>query len=250
MAAGRDDISPTRATPPSYQNSGKPKNCKPLRRKEMQTSMRPTRSPADPADPAPPEHVASPASDLVGLDLDHRRDHHRVHHLSQHPPDRRAGSQRRLAGGGVGNWRGVFLIGALCYAELATAYPKEGGDYVFLTEAFGRKIGFLFAWAQFWIVRPGSDRHAGLCLRRLRQPALPAEGRLSAPVDLCRGGRGRAQRHQLAWRACGQVDAELADPGQVPGLAGHHRGGHEFFRCRDGRGRAAGRDSRSIWASR
>ena len=59
----------------------------------------------------------------------------------------------------VGVWviGAVFsLIGALCYAELATAYPKEGGDYVFLTEAFGRKIGFLFAWAQFWIVRPGS----------------------------------------------------------------------------------------------
>ena len=59
----------------------------------------------------------------------------------------------------VGVWviGAVFtLIGALCYAELATAYPKEGGDYVFLTEAFGRKIGFIFAWAQFWIVRPGS----------------------------------------------------------------------------------------------
>jgi amino acid transporter len=59
----------------------------------------------------------------------------------------------------VGVWviGAVFsLIGALCYAELATAYPKEGGDYVFLTEAFGRKMGFLFAWAQFWIVRPGS----------------------------------------------------------------------------------------------
>ncbi len=59
----------------------------------------------------------------------------------------------------VGVWviGAVFsLIGAICYAELATAYPKEGGDYVFLTEAFGRKIGFLFAWAQFWIVRPGS----------------------------------------------------------------------------------------------
>jgi amino acid transporter len=52
---------------------------------------------------------------------------------------------------------GVFtLIGALCYAEMATAYPRSGGDYVFLTEAFGRKVGFLFAWAQFWIVRPGS----------------------------------------------------------------------------------------------
>jgi amino acid transporter len=59
----------------------------------------------------------------------------------------------------VGLWviGAVFtLIGAVCYAELATAYPKEGGDFVFLTETFGRKIGFLFAWAQFWIVRPGS----------------------------------------------------------------------------------------------
>ena len=59
----------------------------------------------------------------------------------------------------VGVWviGAVFsLIGALCYAELATAYPKEGGDYAFLTEAFGRRIGFLFAWAHFWIVRPGS----------------------------------------------------------------------------------------------
>jgi basic amino acid/polyamine antiporter, APA family len=59
----------------------------------------------------------------------------------------------------VGVWvigAGLTLVGALCYAELATAYPKEGGDYVFLTQAFGRKIGFVFAWAQFWIVRPGS----------------------------------------------------------------------------------------------
>ena len=37
------------------------------------------------------------------------------------------------------------LVGALCYAELATAYPKAGGDYVYLTRAFGRQIGFLFA---------------------------------------------------------------------------------------------------------
>ena len=59
----------------------------------------------------------------------------------------------------IGLWLlgGVLsLIGALCYAELATAYPKEGGDYVYLTRAFGRKVGFLFAWCQLWIVRPGS----------------------------------------------------------------------------------------------
>ncbi|MGA2622002.1 MAG: amino acid permease [Thermoguttaceae bacterium] len=59
----------------------------------------------------------------------------------------------------VGVWLAgglLTLVGALCYAELANAFPKEGGDYVYLTQAFGRKLGFLFAWAQFWIVRPGS----------------------------------------------------------------------------------------------
>lgn len=50
----------------------------------------------------------------------------------------------------------LSLVGAACYAELATAYPKEGGDYVYLTRAFGRRVGFLFAWCQLWIVRPGS----------------------------------------------------------------------------------------------
>lgn len=48
------------------------------------------------------------------------------------------------------------LLGALCYAELATRYPEEGGDYVYLTQAFGRPVGFLFAWTQLWIIRPGS----------------------------------------------------------------------------------------------
>ena len=50
----------------------------------------------------------------------------------------------------------ISLVGALCYAELATAYPRDGGDYVFLTRAFGRRTGLLFAWASFWIVRPGN----------------------------------------------------------------------------------------------
>jgi amino acid transporter len=50
----------------------------------------------------------------------------------------------------------MSLMGALCYAELATAYPHQGGDYVYLTRAFGRKVGFLYAWSQLWVVRPGS----------------------------------------------------------------------------------------------
>jgi basic amino acid/polyamine antiporter, APA family len=43
----------------------------------------------------------------------------------------------------------------LSYAELATAYPEEGGDYVYLGRAYGPWAGFLFGWAQLAIVRPG-----------------------------------------------------------------------------------------------
>ncbi len=50
----------------------------------------------------------------------------------------------------------LALAGALCFAELTTAYPHQGGDYVFLTKAYGRRMGFLFVWAQFWIIRPGN----------------------------------------------------------------------------------------------
>src|SRR5262249_13352830 len=59
----------------------------------------------------------------------------------------------------VGVWLAggfIALIGALCYAELATAYPRAGGTYLFLSEAFGGSVGFAFAWAEFWIVRPGN----------------------------------------------------------------------------------------------
>jgi APA family basic amino acid/polyamine antiporter len=50
----------------------------------------------------------------------------------------------------------ISLVGALCYAELATAFPREGGDYVYLTQAYGRRVGFVFAWSEFWILRPGN----------------------------------------------------------------------------------------------
>ncbi|HJR51595.1 MAG TPA: amino acid permease, partial [Gemmatimonadales bacterium] len=36
----------------------------------------------------------------------------------------------------------VSLLGALCYAELAAAYPDAGGEYHFLGRAFGRRAGF------------------------------------------------------------------------------------------------------------
>src|SRR3712207_4545316 len=60
---------------------------------------------------------------------------------------------------GLGVWAlgGLLsLIGALCYAELASTYPRSGGDYVYLTRAYGRCAGFLFGWAQLTVIVPAS----------------------------------------------------------------------------------------------
>ncbi|MGZ3723924.1 MAG: APC family permease, partial [Bdellovibrionales bacterium] len=50
----------------------------------------------------------------------------------------------------------LSLLGALSYAELGTLYPKAGGEYVYLREAWGPLTGFLYGWTRFWIVTPGS----------------------------------------------------------------------------------------------
>src|SRR5687768_13005539 len=50
----------------------------------------------------------------------------------------------------------VTLAGALCYAELATTYPHAGGDYHYLTRAYGRPLAFLYAWSRITVVQTGS----------------------------------------------------------------------------------------------
>ncbi len=50
----------------------------------------------------------------------------------------------------------LALLGALAYAEVATLFPRAGGNYVFLREAYGRMAGFLWGWVEFWIIRTGS----------------------------------------------------------------------------------------------
>jgi amino acid transporter len=50
----------------------------------------------------------------------------------------------------------LSLIGALCYAELAIAYPHAGGEYHFLTRAYGRSVGLLFAWARCTVIQTGA----------------------------------------------------------------------------------------------
>jgi basic amino acid/polyamine antiporter, APA family len=49
----------------------------------------------------------------------------------------------------------LTLAGALVCAELASTFTRSGGVYVYLTEAFGRPVGFLWGWAMFWSMHSG-----------------------------------------------------------------------------------------------
>ena len=62
------------------------------------------------------------------------------------------------AGGVVLAWLlagGLTLLGALVCAELASAYPRTGGVYVFLREIYSPALGFLWGWAMFWSMHTG-----------------------------------------------------------------------------------------------
>jgi amino acid transporter len=67
----------------------------------------------------------------------------------------------------------ISLIGALCYAELATAYPSAGGDYHFLHRAYGRAVAFLFGWARFAVITTGSIALLAFVFGDYMQQAVP-----------------------------------------------------------------------------
>jgi len=50
----------------------------------------------------------------------------------------------------------LSLIGALCYAELSSSFPSAGGDYHFLSRAYGKDLSFFFAWARVAVITTGS----------------------------------------------------------------------------------------------
>lgn len=49
----------------------------------------------------------------------------------------------------------MALAGALCYGELAARYPAAGGGYVYLREAWGAPVAFLYGWMVFLVLDPG-----------------------------------------------------------------------------------------------
>lgn len=79
---------------------------------------------------------------------------------------------------------GICILGALCIAELAAMHPRAGGLYVYLREAYGKPVAFLFGWTDFLLGKPAStgalavafagalDRAAGLHLDQVSSVKL------------------------------------------------------------------------------
>jgi basic amino acid/polyamine antiporter, APA family len=50
----------------------------------------------------------------------------------------------------------LCILGGLCFAELAAMYPQAGGMYVYLREAYGWPVAFLFGWTEVFFGKPAS----------------------------------------------------------------------------------------------
>jgi basic amino acid/polyamine antiporter, APA family len=79
------------------------------------------------------------------------------------------------------------LCGALCFGELAARYPEAGGGYVYLREAFGPGVAFLFGWKCLLVMDPGLTATLATALgthAHLALPWLPARAAAVAAILL------------------------------------------------------------------
>ncbi len=89
----------------------------------------------------------------------------------------------------IGLWvfAGLFtMLGAVCYSELAAMFPRTGGQYVFLNEAYSEFWGFLFGWTQFLVIATGFNAAVALAFAKYLGVLAPVFGEanvlLSVPL--------------------------------------------------------------------
>lgn len=70
----------------------------------------------------------------------------------------------------------ITLAAALSYGELSGMYPKAGGQYVYLREAFGKLYGFLYGWSFFAVIQTGTIAAVGVAFGKFLGYLVPALG--------------------------------------------------------------------------
>ena len=81
----------------------------------------------------------------------------------------------------------LTITGALCCSELATMMPRAGGVYVFLREAYGTSIGFLYGWTLFLVIQTGTIAAVAIAFAKFLGvfvSAVSPDNYLVAPISL------------------------------------------------------------------
>src|SRR5712672_3672229 len=81
----------------------------------------------------------------------------------------------------------LTITGALCCSELATMMPRAGGVYIFLREAYGPSIGFLYGWTLFLVIQTGTIAAVAIAFAKFLGvfvPAVSSNQYLIAPIAI------------------------------------------------------------------
>ena len=84
----------------------------------------------------------------------------------------------------------LTITGALCCSELATMMPRAGGVYVFLREAYGPSIGFLYGWTLFLVIQTGTIAAVAIAFAKFLGvfvSAVTSDNYMITPVSLGSG---------------------------------------------------------------
>lgn len=78
----------------------------------------------------------------------------------------------------------MTITAAVSYGELSAMYPKAGGQYVYLKEAYNPLVGFLFGWSFFSVIQTATIAAVGVAFARFTSYLIPAVGESNIIVDL------------------------------------------------------------------
>lgn len=77
----------------------------------------------------------------------------------------------------------ITLVAALSYGELSGMYPKAGGQYVYLREAYNPFVAFLFGWTQFGVIQTGTIAAVAVAFAKFTAYLVPAFGEQNIVLD-------------------------------------------------------------------
>jgi APA family basic amino acid/polyamine antiporter len=78
----------------------------------------------------------------------------------------------------------VTIIAAVSYGELSGMYPKAGGQYVYLREAYNPLVAFLFGWTQFSVIQTGTIAAVAVAFAKFSSYLIPSFSEENILIDL------------------------------------------------------------------